>query len=105
MPPEQVLDFRSVKPAADQYAVAATLYNLLTGCHLYEKCRIVQELFKRILTDEPVPIQSRLPGIDATLARVVHRALARNPEERFTDVAAFRTALAPFATPGTCQPG
>src|SRR5262249_48080058 len=28
MPPEQVRDFRTVKPPADQYAAAATLYNL-----------------------------------------------------------------------------
>src|SRR2546421_8925055 len=30
MPPEQVTDFRGVKPTADQYAAAATLYFLVT---------------------------------------------------------------------------
>jgi serine/threonine-protein kinase len=36
MPPEQVRDFRSVRPAADQYSAAATLYPLLTGKPLYD---------------------------------------------------------------------
>ena len=36
MPPEQVTDFRSVKPAADQYGAAATLYHLLTNRPLYD---------------------------------------------------------------------
>jgi serine/threonine-protein kinase len=97
MPPEQVLDFRSVKPAADQYAVAATLYNLLTGAHLYDDCRTAHDCYRRILTREPVPVGSRLPDIDAQLAASLHRALARRPEERFPDATAFRRALAPFA--------
>src|SRR5262249_44421461 len=35
-PPEQVLDFRHARPAADQYAAAATLYYLLKGQPIYE---------------------------------------------------------------------
>jgi eukaryotic-like serine/threonine-protein kinase len=97
MPPEQVLDFRSVKPAADQYAVAATLYNLLTGSHLYDDCNSVQQLFGQILTSNPVPIRARLPSLHPSLAQVLHRALARKPEDRFADVAALRRALLPFA--------
>ena len=34
MPPEQIIHFRDVQPAADQYAAAATLYNLLTGQYI-----------------------------------------------------------------------
>jgi serine/threonine-protein kinase len=98
MPPEQVLDFRSVKPAADQYAAAATLYNLVTALHIYDRCDSIQKFFKLILTADPVPIQSRLPNIDPQLAAVVHRALARRPNDRFCDVLAFREALAPFAS-------
>src|SRR5439155_19533887 len=36
MAPEQILNFREAKPPVDQYAAAATLYNLLTGCLIFD---------------------------------------------------------------------
>jgi serine/threonine-protein kinase len=97
MPPEQVLDFRSVRPAADQFAAAATLYNLLSGEHVYGRCADVQELFKRILTTDPVPLPQRRPDVPGPLAAAIHRALARRAEDRFPDVAALRAALLPWS--------
>src|SRR5262249_19531594 len=97
MPPEQVLDFRSVRPSADQYATAATLYNLLTAKHVYEKSSTIQELFRRLLKPEPIPIQSRRPEVPNAVAAAIHRALARKLEDRFPHVNIFRQALLPFA--------
>jgi serine/threonine-protein kinase len=97
MPPEQVLDFRSVKPAADQYAAAATLYHLLTGQLLYDGVANAADLFLRILQKDPVPLRQRRPELPEALAAAVHRALARKPEERFPDVRALRAALGPLA--------
>jgi serine/threonine-protein kinase len=97
MPPEQIRDFRSVKPAADQYAAAATLYNLLTGQLLYDNAGTAMDLYLRILQDSPVPLRSRRPEVQRRLAAVVHKALARRPEERFAHVSLFRQAVLPFA--------
>lgn len=97
MPPEQVLDFRTAKPAADQYAAAATLYDLLTGAPIHGPYVSLQERYKQILTADPVPLLSHRPELPAELAAAIHRALARKPEERFADVQAFCQALAPFA--------
>src|SRR5262249_13895951 len=36
MPPEQILDFRNVGPAADIYGTAATLYHLLSGKYTFD---------------------------------------------------------------------
>jgi eukaryotic-like serine/threonine-protein kinase len=77
MPPEQVLNFRAVKPAGDQYAAAATLYFLLTGKPLYDATKNVQEFFKRILQEEPVRIEQRRAALPKELADIIHRALAR----------------------------
>ena len=96
MPPEQVTDFRGVRPAADQYSAAATLYHLLTGAFIFDGTG-TQELFRKMLTEDPVPLRSRRPDVSPALATVVHRALARRPEERFADVAAFARSLLPFA--------
>ena len=96
MPPEQVTDFRGVRPAADQYSAAATLYHLLTGAYIFDGTD-TRELFRKMLTEEPVPLRSRRADLPPALADVVHRALARQPERRFADVAAFGRALLPFA--------
>jgi pSer/pThr/pTyr-binding forkhead associated (FHA) protein len=96
MPPEQITHFRRVKPAADQYSAAATLYNLLTARMIHEPPATTQGWFKLILEKKPVPIQERRPDVPQELAAVIHRALARDPLDRFADVTAFRKALLPF---------
>jgi serine/threonine-protein kinase len=100
MPPEHITNFRMVKPAADQYAAAATLYKLLTDKFVYDLPRKFDQQLLMILQEPPVPIATRRPDIPAELASVVHRALAREPEARFPDVRAMREALQPFRTGG-----
>jgi eukaryotic-like serine/threonine-protein kinase len=99
MPPEQVLSFRTVKPAGDQYAAAATLYFLLTGKPPYEATKNPQDFFKRILQEEPVRIEKRRADLPKELADIVHRALAREPGQRFADVSEMRKALDCFNRP------
>jgi serine/threonine-protein kinase len=93
MAPEQITSFREAKPAADQYAAAATLYNLLTGCHIYDLPGRYEQQLLMILNDEPVPLQKRRADVPQELAAVIHRALAREPEKRFPDVRLMRQAL------------
>jgi serine/threonine-protein kinase len=97
MPPEQVTNYRGAQPTADQYAAAATLYNLLTDRYVYDFPAAFHERLLLILQEKPVPIRTRRPDVPEELARVIHRALAREPEERFADVAAMRAALVGFS--------
>lgn len=96
MPPEQILNFRTVGSAGDQYSAAATLYNLLTGMPLFDCKNDIQEVFRHILQKDPVPLNQRRPDVPETLAKIVARALARKPSGRFQSVEAFRAALLPF---------
>jgi eukaryotic-like serine/threonine-protein kinase len=97
MPPEQITNYREVKPPADQYSVAATLYNLLTGAGVYDFKGGGIEAIAMILDEDPVPIQKRRPELVEKLAAVIHKALAREPGDRFADVSEFRKALLPFS--------
>ncbi|MFM8270978.1 MAG: serine/threonine-protein kinase, partial [Gemmata sp.] len=97
MPPEQVLDMRSVKPPADQYSCAATLYRLLAGHNILPQCPNVEELFTRILQSDPLPITTHRPDLRSPLTDAIHRALSRDPEARYPNCRAFATALKPFA--------
>jgi serine/threonine-protein kinase len=99
MAPEQITDFRGVRPAADQYSTGAMLYYLLTGKKVYDFPAQIQRQLLMVLQDEPIPIRDRRGEIPADLAAIVHRALARAPEDRFADVRAMRQALDPFGAP------
>ncbi len=93
MAPEQLLNFRESPPSVDQYAAAATLYFLLTAKYVYDLPKERHYLFAMLLNDDPVPIRNRRKDIPAALAKVIHRALTREPEGRFADVAEMRQAL------------
>jgi serine/threonine-protein kinase len=97
MAPEQITHFREARPPADQYSAAATLYNLLTDHYIYDFSGRVELQLGLILQQDPVPIRERQPDLPAELAGVIHRALARGPEDRFADARQFRLALSPFA--------
>ncbi|MFO0810439.1 MAG: FHA domain-containing serine/threonine-protein kinase [Gemmataceae bacterium] len=95
MAPEQVTHFRDASTPADQYAAAATLYYLLTGRYVFDFGEGMYPLVQ-ILTEDAVPIRTRRADVPAKLAEAIHRALAKEPRQRFADVAAFRQALAAF---------
>jgi serine/threonine-protein kinase len=98
MPPEQITHFKKVNPAADQYSAAATLYNLLTNQYVYDFEGNSRDAMLKISTEDPVPIQQRRDDLPDELSQIIHRALSRNPKDRFSSAAQFRKALAAFAT-------
>jgi hypothetical protein len=97
MPPEQITDFRNVAPTADQYGAAATLYNLLTGRFIRELSGGLVAKIDQILNHDPAPILERNAKLPQALADVIHRALEREPSQRYPSVAHFQQALRPFA--------
>lgn len=103
MPPEQVLNFRFVTPAADVYAVGVTLYYLLTAHYTVDypmpgeppppgaRRRNPIEL---ILEDPPVPVLWRVPELPRGVAKVVDKAVQKDLGMRFATATALRQALA-----------
>ena len=92
MAPEQVRNFRDVKPPADLYSMGATLYRLLSGATPHDFPDGLDPLL--IIMERPiVPLALRKPGLPAALVRAVERALAPEPEARFADAEAMRQSL------------
>jgi serine/threonine protein kinase len=75
-------------PAADQYALAVTLVEILTGQRPFA-ATTYSELLDAASTRPP-----RLEGIPRRYHAALSRALRPDPGERFPSVAAFATALA-----------
>jgi len=49
-----------------------------------------------ILLEDPVPLLDRRSDLPLGLAESIHRALRKDPAERFPDTRGFRQALLPF---------
>jgi serine/threonine-protein kinase len=96
IPPEQITNYRDARPAADQYAAAASLYHLLTKQYVHDLPANHADRLSVILEEDAVPIQDRRAELPDELADVIHRALERDPARRFPTVKALRKALLPF---------
>jgi serine/threonine protein kinase len=83
-----------ITPAADLYAVGVILYELLTGTTPFGGGSAAV-IFDRQLHDDVVPPSKRCPdrAIPAALDALVVRALAKKPEDRFTDADELLEAL------------
>jgi eukaryotic-like serine/threonine-protein kinase len=95
MPPEQIRDFRNVRPTADIYAIGMTAYSLLAGdiaLNLGPSGDIAGTV-RAIFEGQIVPLRSRAPEIPEQVAAVIERALVRDPAERWQSAAAMRNAL------------
>jgi serine/threonine protein kinase len=93
LPPEVLLNYQEARPAADQYAAAATLYFMLAGTHALNLPSEIQHRFTSLLRQQVVPLRERRPEVPAALAEVIHKAMSRTPAHRYKNVSEFRQAL------------
>ena len=92
MSPEQVKG-TPVDARADIFSVGAVLYELLTH-QLAFPGQLPDEVLHQILNGVPKPITDFCPDIDLRLVRLVDRALEKDPDDRFQDIASVQKELA-----------
>lgn len=95
MPPEQIKDFRNVKPTSDIYALGMTAYSLLAGDTALDvgPTGDMAATVRAIFEGQIVPLRRRAPEVPERAAEVIERALAKDPAHRWQSAAAMRTAL------------
>ena len=95
MPPEQLRNFRDVKPQSDIYAVGMTAYSLLTGSLALDlsKNSSVNDTIRAIFEQPAVPLHQRAPHIPRPVSDIIDRALAKDPAQRWQSAGAMRNAL------------
>jgi len=89
MAPEQLQGRAS--PASDQYALAAVIYEWLSGERLFSGSFI--EVATQHVLVPPPSLRSKLPALSPAIDQVIQKALAKSPEQRFARVLEFARAF------------
>ncbi|MFW5967969.1 MAG: serine/threonine-protein kinase [Persicimonas sp.] len=100
MSPEQIRD-REIDGRADMYALATTVYKMLTGRTPFEEGTAL-EIAGRQVAESPRPLRAYRPDLPVgdAFEQVLLRALAKEPDDRFENVAEFADALVESAPSG-----
>lgn len=106
MPPEQITNFKNVKPSADIYAMGVTLYYLITGKFPYDfptrkellqmlsMGKKVRDPIEIILGDDkPIPVEKRQKEIPHELAKAINKAIQKDAKKRFQSAEEFKKAI------------
>jgi len=89
---------RPVGPGSDVFALGAVLHEMLAGTKLFrgDSDLVVLDRIRNAAVEPP---SARNPNVPEALDRVVLRALARDPADRFPSAASLADALAPWTDP------
>lgn len=95
MPPEQVRDFKEVRPPSDIYATGMTAYSLMTGAHALDISPRagIAETVKAIFEKPLIPITHRISEVPPQIAYIVEKAIAKEVEHRWRSAGEMREAL------------
>ena len=89
MAPEQIQ--AEAFPASDQYALGVVVYEWLTGTRPFQGS--FTEIAVKHALAAPPPLRQKIPGVSTEVERVVMRALAKDPQQRFPTIQDFALAL------------
>jgi eukaryotic-like serine/threonine-protein kinase len=99
MSPEQSAGDATVDGRSDQYALACVTFEMIAGHAVFEGPSSVS-MIKKHLTEQPRRLDTLRPEVPAAVATAVHRALAKEPADRYPTSGAFAAALSSaVATP------
>ncbi|MBN2717202.1 MAG: serine/threonine protein kinase [Deltaproteobacteria bacterium] len=93
MPPEQVKGQKQIDARLDIYAVGVILFEAFTGRRPFDGDSY-SAVLAAILTEELVPPSKIVAGLPSSLEKIIMKAMAKFPEDRFQSAAEMKGALA-----------
>ena len=92
MSPEQASGADDIGAATDIYALGCVMYEMLAGAPPFKGSSALAVMARHV-TEKPKPLRSIRPEVPPHVEYAVARALAKLPEQRFTSVSEFCSAL------------
>lgn len=96
MSPEQGKNSSSVDARSDLYSLGCTLYFLLAGQPPFPHGTTLEKLLQHQI-DPPKPVRELRPDIPVEVAQIVHKLLAKKPEDRHQSGSELAQALEPWS--------
>lgn len=90
--PEQALNPRTADHRADLYSLGCVFYHLLTGRPPFSGGSAEVKI-RRHQLEAPIPVNRLRPDIPPTVAEIVHRLLAKDPNARFQSASSLAARL------------
>lgn len=94
MSPEQASG-GAVDGRSDLHSVGTLLHATITGRKPFDGLAVGQ-ILPRLIAGDIAPVETFKPDVDSKLSRVIERAMAPNPNDRYQSAEELRDALAPF---------
>ena len=103
MSPEQLLGWARIDERADVYGFGVLLYEALTG-EMPFPGQPGPELFHRIVNDPPPPVTQFHPELPPGLVRIIEKAMAKKPSDRFANLNLMLGSIEDELAPSTPVP-
>jgi serine/threonine protein kinase len=97
--PEQSRSLHGVDIRSDLYSLGCTFYFMLTAKVPFPGGSSVAKLLRHT-SEEAVPVEQLRPEVPATVAYIIRRLMAKDPNARFQTPAELAEALVPFSKVG-----
>jgi serine/threonine protein kinase len=95
MAPEQIRAAKSVDARADQWSLGVILYELITAVKPFRAESMAAMVW--VILDQPhAKVSTLVPELPAPLEAAMDRCLAKDPAQRFANVAELAAAIAPY---------
>jgi serine/threonine-protein kinase len=91
--PEQAVSAKHVDERSDVYSLAMSLYHALAGAPAFSYVASFMGLVLEITSRDAPHIQDAAPWVPASIARVIHAAVLRDPSARCPSAVEFGLAL------------
>ncbi len=91
--PEQIKGSGTLDPRSDLYSIGVVLYEAITGKTPFDSASQFELMLAHVSQEPKAPSQLR-PEIPEAMDRVVLKALAKDPAQRYQTAEEFSTALA-----------